>query len=137
MEESLAREEIDKLIADFFSAFDNRNGSPEIANILACFADKAVIVRSSGSNTDLYTVMDFALPRIELLTQGALVNFHETEIGSTTSIFGGIATRTSRYSKAGLLKGDHYAGVGTKLFQLVSLDCGWRIASLAWVDEDA
>jgi hypothetical protein len=136
MEEARAREEIDKLTADFFSAFDNRNGSPEIANILACFADKAVIARSSGSNTDLYTVMEFALPRIELLTRGALVNFHESEISSTTSIFGGIAIRTSRYSKTGLLNGDHYGGVGTKCFQFVALDRGWRIASLAWVDDD-
>ena len=137
MEESRAREEIDKLIADFFSAFDNRNGSPEIANILACFTDRAVIVRSVGSNTDLYSVMEFASPRIELLTQGTLVNFHESETSSTTNIFGGIAIRISRYSKAGLLKGYHYGGVGTKCFQLVALDCGWRIASLAWVDDDA
>jgi len=137
MKESRAREEIDKLIVEFFSAFDNRNGSPELANILACFADKAVIARSAGSNADLYSVMEFALPRIELLTQGTLVNFHESETSSTTNIFGGIATRTSRYSKAGLLKGDHYGGVGTKCFQLIALDCGWRIASLAWVDDDA
>jgi len=43
----------------------------------------------------------------------------------------------SRYTKAGLLNGNPYSGVGTKCFQLVLLDCGWRIASLAWVDDDA
>ena len=137
MEDSCARNKIDKLVADFFSAFDNRKGAPETANILACFTDKAVIARSSGLDTELYTVMEFAVPRIELLTQGTLVNFHEEEISSTTCVFGSIATRTSRYSKAGLLKGDQYAGVGTKCFQLVELTCGWRIVCLLWVDDHA
>jgi hypothetical protein len=72
-----------------------------------------------------------------LLTQGALLHFHEREISSTTQIFDGIATRTSRYSKSGLLDGNDYSGSGTKCFQLVDLGTGWRIAALAWVDDNA
>jgi hypothetical protein len=67
--------------------------------------------------------------------QGALRDFHEWEISSTTHIFSGIAARTSRYAKAGLLNGADYSGSGTKCFQLVDTDFGWRIASLAWVDD--
>jgi len=138
MEDPLAREKIDALVADFFSAFDNRDGgTPRLADLLACFTDKATIVRRADGGADLYTVTEFALPRIELLTQGALLHFHEWEISSTTQIFDGIATRTSRYAKSGLLDGNDYSGSGTKCFQLVDLGSGWRIASLAWVDDNA
>ena len=138
MEDPLAREKIDALVADFFSAFDNRDGAtPRLADLIACFTDKATIVRRAGDSAELYTVEEFALPRIELLTQGALLHFHEREVSSTTQIFDGIATRTSRYAKSGLLDGNDYSGSGTKCFQLVDLGSGWRIASLAWVDDNA
>jgi hypothetical protein len=81
-------------------------------------------------------VGEFANPRIELLTHGKLLDFNEWEISSTTQIFNGIAARTSRYSKSGLLNGSDYSGSGTKCFQLVELGVGWRIASLAWVDDN-
>ncbi|HEU4663304.1 MAG TPA: hypothetical protein VFS55_04675 [Dokdonella sp.] len=137
-EDPSALQRIDRLIADFFSAFDNRAGTPGMAAILDCFADKAVVARRSGTGTELLTVAEFARPRIELLAGGALVDFHESETLSTTSIVGrGIAARVSRYRKSGLLNGERYAGSGTKLFQLVSLGDDWRIASLAWVDDEA
>jgi len=138
MEEVAAQAEIDKLVTGFFSVFDNRNGvAPDLADLLGYFAEKAVIAHSSGQDIQLYTAMEFALPRIELLSGGALVNFHEAETSSTTNIFGAIAVRTSRYRKAGVLNGSPYAGTGTKIFQVVALGSGWRIASLAWADDEA
>lgn len=138
MDDSGAQRKIDALVANFFSAFDNRDGAtPRLADVVNCFTDKATIVRRSDSGTELYTVREFALPRIELLTRGALLQFHEKETSSTTQIFDGIATRTSRYTKSGLLDGNDYSGSGTKCFQLVALGLDWRIASLAWVDDNA
>lgn len=138
MDDSGAQGKIDALVANFFSAFDNRDGAiPRLVDVINCFTDKATIVRRSESGAELYTVRKFALPRIKLLTQGALLHFHESEISSTTQIFGGLATRTSRYSKSGLLDGNDYSGSGTKCFQLVDLGPGWRIVSLAWVDDNA
>jgi hypothetical protein len=138
MDDSGAHEKIDALVANFFSVFDNRDGAtPRLAALINCFTDKATIVRRSDDGAELYTVREFALPRIKLLTQGALLHFHEREISSTTQIFDGIATRTSRYSKSGLLDGNDYSGSGTKCFQLVDLGTGWRIAALAWVDDNA
>jgi hypothetical protein len=132
-----AESKIDALIARFFSAFDNRHGAkPELAAITGCFTEKATVVRRFDSAVELCTVREFADPRIALLTQGALRDFHEWEISATTHVFRGIAVRTSRYAKAGLLNGNDYAGSGTKCFQLVDMDVGWRIASLAWVDDD-
>ena len=137
MNDSGAQKEIDALVANFFSAFDNRDGAtPRLADLINCFTDKATIVRRSGSGAELYTVSEFAIPRIKLLTQGTLLHFHEREISSKTQIFNGIAIRTSRYRKSGLLDGNDYTGSGTKCFQLVDPGNGWRIASLAWVDDD-
>lgn len=132
-----AEGKIDALIARFFSAFDNRKDArPELAGIAECFTDKAIIVRHFDSGAELCTVREFADPRIALLTHGALRDFHEWEVSSKTRVYHGIAVRTSRYAKAGLLDGKDFKGSGTKCFQLVDLDIGWRIASLAWVDDD-
>lgn len=136
MEASSAEAKIDNLIARFFSVFDNRDGArPRLADLTDCFTEKATIARRSNAGTDLYTVEEFAAPRIELLTQGALLNFHEWEISAATQIFDGIAARTSRYQKAGWLNDKAYSGAGTKCFHLVELTLGWRITSLAWVDD--
>lgn len=138
MDDSGAQREIDALVANFFSAFDNRDGgTPLLADLVNCFTDKATIVRRSSSGAELYTVSEFAIPRIKLLTEGALLHFHESEISSKTELFSGIAIRTSRYSKSGLLDGKDYRGSGTKCFLLIDLGTSWRIASLAWVDDNA
>jgi hypothetical protein len=114
MKDSRARGKIDALVAHFFSVFDNRDGAvPQLADLIDCFTEKATIVRRYNAGADVYTVDEFALPRIELLTQGSLIDFHEREISSTTQIFDGIATRTSLYGKSGLLNGNDYSGSGT------------------------
>lgn len=138
MENSWVQEKIDVLIARFFSTFDSRNGArPHLGDVIDCFAEKATIVRCSNTGVELYTVGEFAAPRIELLTRGGLLDFYEWEVSSATQIFGGIAARTSRYCKSGVLNGNEYSGSGTKCFHLVDLGCDWRIASLAWVDDNA
>jgi hypothetical protein len=138
MTKTTDEEQIDTLIAAFYSTFDNRNGArPTLTDVTDCFADKAVIARRSNVGTDLYTPEEFALPRIALLTGGALLDFHEWEVDATTQVFDGIAVRTSRYSKSGLFNGEDYGGHGTKCFQLVEMSSGWRIASFAWVDDVA
>lgn len=137
MTESSDRESIDRLIAAFFASFDNRDGGkPTLSRILGCFAEKAVIARSGAFATQLYTPTEFAVPRIDLLESGALLDFHEAEDSSSTTILGKLAIRTSRYRKAGILRGEPYVGAGTKCFQLVSVDSGWRILSLAWADDE-
>ncbi len=138
MKGSNAQGKIDVLIARFYAAFDNRNGAtPHSSELTECFTQRATIARRSNTGAELYTVGEFATPRIELLTQGALLDFHEWEVSSTTQIFAGIAARTSRYSKSGLLNGEDYSGSGTKCFHLIDMGSSWRIASLAWVDDDA
>ncbi len=136
MENGTAQMKIDALIARFFSAFDNRGGrKPQIADVTDCLAEKATIVRRFAAGFDLYSPSEFAAPRIALLNGGTLSEFHEWEVSCATEIFSGIASRVSRYSKAGLMNGSNYSGSGTKCFHLVDLGSDWRITSLSWVDD--
>ena len=59
---------------------------------------------------------EFAQPRIALLGSGELVEFHEWEETSSTQIVGQLATRTSRYAKAGLNLGLEDAGPRHQVF---------------------
>lgn len=137
MEESGELKQIGRLTARFFAAFDNRHGvKPTLSAILGCFAEKAVIARSADSGIQLFTPIEFAVPRLELLESGTLLDFHEDEDSSSTSVLGNLAVRTSRYHKTGILQGTPFVGAGTKYFQFVEIDSGWRILSLAWADDE-
>lgn len=130
-------EDIDRLIARFFGAFDNRNGRvPACADIAALFVEGAVILYKAGTETSVLTIAEFAEPRVALLASGKLVDFHEWETTGTTKIFGAFAIRTSNYSKEGMLDSRRYEGQGVKLFQLANIDGDWRIASLCWYDSE-
>jgi hypothetical protein len=132
----MSQEEIDSLIRRFFAAFDNRGGLlPAEEQMTALFAEKAVIAKYLNDECQLYSPEEFAKPRVVLLTGGALVEFHEQEESCTTEIKGGLAARTSRYSKSGRLNGAPYKGTGTKFFQLAKFPAGWRIVALSWIDD--
>jgi hypothetical protein len=136
MSESEDRSAIDALIGSFFAAFDNRAGRiPVEAALLAHFADLAVVAKHHDGQCELASPAGFAAPRVALLKRGELVDFHEWEVSSETSIFGTVAIRTSRYSKSGSFNGAPYAGTGTKFFQLARLEPGWRIVALSWIDD--
>jgi hypothetical protein len=129
--------DVDKLIARFFQAFDNRNGRiPTRAQMDTLFVENAVILQSAAGKTKVMTVAEFAEPRVALLTSGRLQNFSEWETTSNTQMFSNFAMRTSQYSKSGLLDSRPYDGQGTKLFQLANLGGEWRIVSLCWYDEE-
>jgi len=79
-----AHENINTLVATFFSALDNRAGTtPRLTDLTNRFTDKATIIRCFDGGAEQYTVKEFAIPRIKLLTQGALLDFYEREISSS------------------------------------------------------
>jgi hypothetical protein len=132
------QEEIDRLIARFFAAFDNRAGRvPSDAELTALFAPQAVVASRAPQRIVVGNPQAFAAPRIELLRSAVLVDSHEWEVESRTEILGSLATRRSRYAKSGTLHGAPYGGRGTKFFQLVRLESGWRILALSWIDDVA
>ncbi|GAB6197081.1 hypothetical protein [Lysobacter xanthus] len=127
---------IDALVTRFYASFDNTAAPPRQTDIVSCFADDARIVRSMPGLVESYSVDEFVAPRLALLDGGGLVGFSEQETSAQTQVFGGIAARTSRYAKSGVLHGRPYAGSGLKLFQLIRVASGWRISALAWTDDD-
>jgi hypothetical protein len=128
--------ELDPLVLAFYSAFDNRDRRlATIEAVTSLFAPQAVIAKRGPSGFELSTPEEFARPRVALLNGPALVDFHEWETSSESRLESDLALRSSRYEKAGTIKGESYAGKGTKFFQFIRLDGGWKILSLAWADD--
>jgi len=131
------RAQIDALVAEFFRCFDNRGGRvPTAASMTRLFAAHAAISQHKAAALEVYSPGTFAAPRVALLTNGTLRDFHEWELAARTEVLGPIATRVSAYAKAGCLNGTDYTGKGTKVFQFVRFGADWRIVALSWFDAD-
>ncbi|MFB7469938.1 nuclear transport factor 2 family protein [Kitasatospora sp. NPDC056184] len=131
----MSKTEIDQLTAEFFGAFDNRDGrGADVARLRRLMLPQGVIV-STAPTFAVYSVEEFIEPRERLLNDGRLVGFSEWETSERTEIVGDIASRTGEYRKSGTLDGQPYGGGGTKTFQFVRTPEGWRIAAFSWYDE--
>ena len=129
--------ELDALVRDFYSAFDNRGGRvAPVDSVTSLFAPHAVIAKRTGTAFEYSTPAEFAQPRVELLRGTSLAGFHECDTSFDTRIEGDLALRASRYEKSGTMNGEPYAGKGTKFFQFVRAAGAWRILSLAWADDE-
>lgn len=126
---------IDDVTAEFFRAFDNRSGPPDVDVLYRLFAPLAIIVKNVGGTTEFYDVRGFVEPRRTVLTDGSIRDFSEEEVSERTDIFGHIAQRFCRYKKSGVANGEPFQGAGGKSIQFVRTPEGWRIASLVWDDE--
>ncbi|MET8753127.1 nuclear transport factor 2 family protein [Streptomyces sp. NPDC059104] len=130
----MSKTEIDALTAEFFAAFDNRDGGgADVARLRRLILPGGVIVHA-GPEFTAYTVEEFIEPRERLLKDGRLVGFSEWEVSERTEIEGGIASRFGEYRKSGTLDGEPFEGGGTKTIQFVRTPQGWRIAAFSWCD---
>lgn len=130
-----AAAQIDRLIADFYAAFDNRGARVVSADaVFRMFIAQAVIVRAQGGNLEVMDLTGFVEPRVAMLTDGTLRDFHEWETSAQTRIHGAMASRQSEYEKQGVRHGGHYAGGGTKIFQIARNSGAWKIVSVLWED---
>jgi len=130
-----SRAVIDGIVLAFFAAFDNRDGRvPDGEAFAALFADGASIAHPDGGRLRFSSPADFFAPRLAMLTDGRLVDFHEWETDAVTRMHAGIASRTSTYRKSGR----DYGGTGTKLFQFArQADGRWQITAVLWADDPA
>ena len=127
--------EIEALAASFYAAFDNRNARvPAAAALHALFAHDAVITRVTPGHVERWTPDGFISPRVAMLTDGTLTEFHEWETQGRTVVLDNIASRWSRYEKAGTLNGADFAGGGHKFIQFHRQGGGWLISSILWED---
>ncbi|MFD4481385.1 MULTISPECIES: DUF4440 domain-containing protein [unclassified Streptomyces] len=131
----MSRSEIDAVTAEFFGAFDNRDGkAADVARLRRLMIPGGVIV-VTGPDFRVYTVEEFIEPRERLLGDGRLVDFSEWETSERTEIEGDIASRFGTYRKSGTLDGEPFEGSGTKTIQFVRTPDGWRITAFSWYDK--
>ncbi|WP_329390420.1 nuclear transport factor 2 family protein [Streptomyces sp. NBC_01351] len=130
----MTKAEIDALTAEFFGAFDNRDGkAADVARIRRLVIPGGVIVKT-GPEFTAYSVDEFIEPRERILAGGRLTEFSEWETSERTEIAGDIASRFGEYRKSGVLDGQPFEGGGTKTIQFVRTPEGWRIAAFSWYD---
>jgi hypothetical protein len=119
----------------FYAAFDNRGSlSPAGDELRALFSAAATITRVTDDEIASWSPEAFIAPRIAMLTDGTLTEFHEWETESQTAVIGNIASRWSTYEKEGKLNGADYRGGGHKFIQLARTSGGWLISSILWED---
>ncbi|MBL4643785.1 MAG: hypothetical protein JKY44_09365 [Flavobacteriaceae bacterium] len=127
---------IDKVTHQFFSAFTNINGKkPAIQHLKKICIEQVVIINNNSQVPAIYTLESFIKPREELLTNGTLINFSESEISHNTEIFNTIAHRFSLYKKSGVLNGVEFYTEGMKTIQFIKVAGKWKICSIAWSDK--
>lgn len=128
--------EINNLTKQFFNLFDNTDHKIQdwaiVQNI--CISE-IIIIKKTGLTEIIYTLTNFIEPRKAILSDGTLTNFQEQELHEETQIIGHIAQRRSMYQKSGNLSGKSFVETGTKLFQFIKTNKGWRINSLVWEDD--
>ena len=130
------RSEIDNVTKIFFDIFTTTGGrQPDWTIISNVCIPETLIIKKTGAEELIYNLPGFIEPRQQLLTNGTLSNFQESEIESETKIIGNIAQRFSRYQKSGYLSGTYFTEYGNKFFQFIKTKNGWKINSLIWEDE--
>jgi len=128
--------EINNLTEQFFNLFDNTNNKiPDWTIVQKICIPEIIIIKKTGLTEVVYNLTNFIEPRRTILSNGTLTNFHEQELEEETQIIGHIAHRRSRYQKSGNLSGKSFVETGTKLFQYIKTNNGWRINSLVWEDD--
>ena len=128
-------QDIDKLIAVFFSIFDNRTLEvPNLSRLEAMFVPGAIITKCSNGHIETMSLVDFITPRYALFKSGILIGFHEWEVTAETFVNDVTATRICTYAKEGFLDGKSFSGSGLKSIQLILTQEGWKIISILWED---
>ena len=128
--------EINYLTTQFFNLFNNTDHKiPDWAIVQNLCIPEIIIIKKTGLTEIIYNLTNFIEPRKAILSDGTLTNFQEQELHEETQIIGHIAHRQSRYQKSGNLSGKSFVETGTKLFQFIKTNHGWRINSLVWEDD--
>jgi len=127
--------EIDSLITSFFELFTNEDDlKPQVNKMRDYCIPEITIVNNTTGNTQIYDLGSFISPRLQLLSDGTLVRFRESETTHQTIIHDTIAQRLSHYEKSGVLNDIPFEVKGIKIFQFIKIQEQWLISAIAWCD---
>lgn len=129
--------EIDILTNRFFDLFTNKKGRvPNVKDIENIFIKEGIIISNTTGEPLVYDLQDFIKPREKMLIDGTLTEFSEHEISHTTEVFKNIAQRFCLYEKSGKRNGKFFKSEGMKTIQFIKVDTEWKMASVAWSDQE-
>lgn len=97
----------------------------------------STIIKNTPAGPEVYSLEQFVDTRAEILGNGTLTGFRERELETSTEIDGDHAERVCTYTKSGVLDGVAFTTRGVKVMRLARTQAGWRLAALAWDDEQA
>ena len=127
---------IDQLTKRFFSIFTNaKQQRPNWDNLHTICLPEIIIIKKTKNSEEIYNLDSFITPRKKIFEDGTLTDFEEIETSEKTKIVGTIAQRFSRYRKSGYYNREHFEESGSKFFQFIKTQNGWRINSLIWEDD--
>ncbi len=132
---NLDKVKIDKIVHQFFTAFDNRKTKPRLSLLNEVCLDEVTIIKKTKDTQEIFDLPGFTTPREKLLTDGTLRSFQESETHEETVITRNIAQRISQYEKEGVLNGKAFSQKGTKMFQFLKINTEWKICNVIWDDE--
>lgn len=129
--------ELDSLTANFFDLFTNKNGKkPKVQTIKDIFIQEGIIISNNAPSPEIYNLDEFIKPREEMLTNGALTDFSESEISHETKIYKNVAQRFCLYEKSGKLNDNYFSTKGMKTIQFIKVNGNWKMSSVAWSDDN-
>ncbi|MCD6019934.1 MAG: hypothetical protein K0S53_3055 [Bacteroidetes bacterium] len=127
---------INEVVKAFFGIFANINHKqPDWSLLNHLCIPETILISKKDSDQAVYDLKSFVEPRKKILTDGTLTEFEEHEISSETQIVSNIAQRHSRYQKSGVMDKKPFVELGTKFFQFVKTQEGWKITSVIWEDD--
>jgi hypothetical protein len=130
------KREIDRLMAEFFSAVSFEVGAePHYDLIHNLFIETGLLIKNSAATPEISSIEQFIAPRQATVSAGELTSFRESELSETTQIFGNVAQRFSAYAKAGTTGGVPFAARGMIATQFIRTPARWKISAMAWDDE--
>ena len=78
---------INEVIASFYNCFTNKYGRLNPEAMYEICIPEAIIIKKMGKREEVYNLDTFMNPRIEILTNGSLVDFEEREVSHNTEVF--------------------------------------------------
>lgn len=129
--------EIDYLTKNFYQgvSFD-RSTPPDFTALKILFYGTGMLINNTFSKPITFSAESFVKAMESQAADGAVEQFMQREIHSSTELFGKVAHRISVYEYN---YSDHVMAKlprGINFIQFVQIEGHWRILSMAWADEN-
>jgi len=128
---------IDYITEDFYESLSFQDGElPDLETVKSLFHDDGLLINNSFARPMSFTVESYTQNIETQIADGTLKQFMQRELYSQTEAFAKVARRVSvyEYSLADQITGKHPRGIN--YIQFILIDDTWKIASMAWADEN-